>query len=217
MFNRREDEYGGSFENRTQMLLRVIRAVRKAVGDDIAVGLKYNGSDFLGDQGWTIEDSCRFAPLAEEAGVDYITITAGLVGTPQLTIPPMYEPQGCYSDLAAAVRPFATVPIGTIGRIKNPLKVALLGVTVNIILPGRFDTNRVRELDGNRARRSRASPGIRSRPRWCAAFLLVVMAMRMNSARSSPSLPAVTQLTSPVRCCEWTVAGSDRCNEFGLD
>jgi len=121
LFNRREDEYGGSFENRTQMLLRVIRAVRKAVGDDIAVGLKYNGSDFLGDQGWTIEDSCRFAPLAEEAGVDYITITAGLVGTPQLTIPPMYEPQGCYSDLAAAVRPFATVPIGTIGRIKNPL------------------------------------------------------------------------------------------------
>lgn len=121
LFNRREDEYGGSFENRTRMLLQVIREVRKAAGSSMAVGLKYNGSDFLGDQGWTIEDSCRFAPLAEAAGADYITITAGLVGTPQLTIPPMYEPQGCYTDLAAAVRPHATVPIGTIGRVKSPL------------------------------------------------------------------------------------------------
>ena len=121
LFNRREDEYGGSFENRTRMLLKVISEVRKAVGGGLAVGLKYNGSDFLGDQGWTIEDSCRFAPLAEAAGADYITITAGLVGTPQLTIPPMYEPHGCYTDLAAAVRPHASVPIGTIGRIKSPL------------------------------------------------------------------------------------------------
>ena len=121
LFNRREDEYGGSFENRTRMLLRVISEVRKAVGDSLAVGVKYNGSDFLGDQGWTIEDSCQLAPLAEAAGADYITITAGLVGTPQLTIPPMYEPQGCYTDLAAAVRPHASVPIGTIGRIKSPL------------------------------------------------------------------------------------------------
>lgn len=121
LFNRREDEYGGSFENRTRMLLKVISEVRKAAGDSMAVGLKYNGSDFLGDQGWTIEDSCRFAPLAEAAGADYITITAGLVGTPQLTIPPMYEPHGCYTDLAAAVRRHASVPIGTIGRVKSPL------------------------------------------------------------------------------------------------
>jgi len=121
LFNRREDEYGGSFENRTRMLLHVISEVRKAAGSQMAVGLKYNGSDFLGDQGWTIEDSCRFAPLAEAAGADYITITAGLVGTPQLTIPPMYEPHGCYTDLAAAVRPHASVPIGTIGRIKSPM------------------------------------------------------------------------------------------------
>ena len=121
LFNRRTDEYGGSFENRTRFVLQVVAAVRKAVGDRVAVGLKYNGNDFLGEQGWTVEESCRLAPLAEAAGADYITITAGLVGTPQLTIPPMYEPQGCYTDLAAAVRPYASVPIGTLGRIKNPL------------------------------------------------------------------------------------------------
>ena len=120
LFNRRTDEYGGSFENRTRFLLEIVAAVRNAVGQTIAVGLKYNGNDFLGDQGWTIEESCRRAPLAAAAGADFITITAGLVGTPQLTIPPMYEPQGCYTDLAAAVRPHSPVPIGTIGRIKSP-------------------------------------------------------------------------------------------------
>ena len=119
LFNRRTDEYGGSFENRTRFLLEIVAAVREAVGQRIAVGLKYNGSDFLGDKGWTIEESCRLAPLAAAAGADFITITAGLVGTPQLTIPPMYEPQGCYTDLAAAVRPHSPVPIATLGRIKT--------------------------------------------------------------------------------------------------
>jgi len=121
LFNRRTDQYGGSFENRTRFLLEVVAAVKAAVGDRIAVGLKYNGDDFLGEDGWTLADSCRLAPLAEAAGADYITVTAGLVGSPKLTIPPMYEPQGCYTDLAAAVKPTVRIPVGTIGRIKDPV------------------------------------------------------------------------------------------------
>lgn len=120
LFNRRTDQYGGSFENRTRFLLEVMTAVSDAVGDRIAVGLKYNGDDFLGEDGWTLEESCRLAPIAEKAGADYITVTAGLVGSPKLTIPPMYEPQGCYTELAAAVKPHVTIPVGTIGRIKSP-------------------------------------------------------------------------------------------------
>jgi len=121
LFNRREDAYGGSFENRTRFLLEIVAAVKKAVGNRIAVGLKYNGDDYLGDRGWTLAESCRLAPLAEAAGADYITVTAGLVGSPKLTIPPMYEPQGCYTDLAAAVKPTVKIPVGTIGRIKSPV------------------------------------------------------------------------------------------------
>jgi 2,4-dienoyl-CoA reductase-like NADH-dependent reductase (Old Yellow Enzyme family) len=121
LFNRRTDRYGGSFENRTRFLLEIVAGVKAAVGDRIAVGLKYNGDDFLGDDGWTLAESCRLAPLAQAAGADYITVTAGLVGSPKLTIPPMYEPQGCYTDLAAAVKPTVSIPVGTIGRIKNPV------------------------------------------------------------------------------------------------
>jgi 2,4-dienoyl-CoA reductase-like NADH-dependent reductase (Old Yellow Enzyme family)/thioredoxin reductase len=121
LFNRRTDKYGGPFENRTRFLLEIVAAVKKEVGDRIAVGLKYNGDDFLGDEGWTLAESCRLAPLAQAAGADYITVTAGLVGSPKLTIPPMYEPQGCYAFLAEAVKPTVTIPVGAIGRIKNPL------------------------------------------------------------------------------------------------
>ncbi len=121
LFNRRTDEWGGSFENRTRFILGIVAAVKKAVGHRIGVGLKYNGDDFLGEEGWTLADSCRLAPLAEAAGADYITVTAGLVDSPKLTIPPMYEPQGCYAFLAEAVKPTVSIPVGTIGRIKDPI------------------------------------------------------------------------------------------------
>lgn len=121
LFNRRTDRYGGSFENRTRFLLEIVVAVRAALGDRLALGVKFNGDDFLGDEGWTLADSCRLAPLVEAAGADYITVTAGLVGSPKLTIPPMYEPQGCYADLAAAVKPHVSIPVGTVGRIKDPV------------------------------------------------------------------------------------------------
>jgi 2,4-dienoyl-CoA reductase-like NADH-dependent reductase (Old Yellow Enzyme family)/thioredoxin reductase len=121
LFNRRTDKYGGSFENRTRFILEIVAAIKATVGDRIGVGLKFNGDDFLGNDGWTLEESCRLAPLAEAAGADYITVTAGLVGSPKLTIPPMYEPQGCYTFLAEAVKPTVSIPVGTIGRIKDPV------------------------------------------------------------------------------------------------
>lgn len=119
LLNRRTDRYGGSFENRTRFLLEIVEAVKAAVGHKLAVGLKYNGDDYLGADGWTLEESCRLAPLAQAAGADYITVTAGLVGSPKLTVPPLYEPQGCYTDLAAAVKKVVSIPVGTIGRIKD--------------------------------------------------------------------------------------------------
>lgn len=133
LFNRRTDRYGGSFENRTRFLLEILDAVKRAVGKYLAVGLKFNGDDFIGEDGWTLEDSCRLAPIAEAAGADYITVTAGVIGSPKLTIPPMYEPQGCYVSHAAAVKAVVGIPVGTVGRIKNPIMAR------DIIVQGQAD------------------------------------------------------------------------------
>lgn len=121
-FNRRTDEYGGSLENRSRFLIEILRAVRETVGEEIGVGVKINGEDFLaGEGGWTVADAVELAPLLEREGADYISVTAGVMGGTRLTIPPMYEKQGCFTDLAEAVKKVVSIPVATIGRIKNPV------------------------------------------------------------------------------------------------
>ena len=121
LFNRRTDRYGGSFENRTRLLIEVLRAVRQAVGDRIGVGVKINGEDYLPANGWTVDDACRVAPTLQAEGADYLSVTAGVMGSTRLTVPPMYEKQGCFSDLAFAVKKQVTIPVAAIGRIKDPV------------------------------------------------------------------------------------------------
>jgi len=119
-FNRRTDEYGGSFDNRIRFMLETLRAVRAAVGDRITVGVKINGEDYLPSDGWAVDDACQLAPRLQAEGADYLSITAGVMGSSRLTVPPMYEKQGCFSDLAIDVKKQVSIPVATIGRIKNP-------------------------------------------------------------------------------------------------
>ncbi|MGI4814434.1 MAG: FAD-dependent oxidoreductase [Janthinobacterium lividum] len=139
LFNHRSDQYGGSFENRVRFLLEIVRATKERVGSSMAVGVKFNGDDFIGADGWKLEDSQRLAPLVEAAGADYITLTAGLIGSDRLTIPPLYEAQGCYVNLAAAIKPLVSIPVATVGRIKTPAMAQELVEqrTVDFVVLGR--------------------------------------------------------------------------------
>lgn len=74
--NRRDDDYGGSLENRTRFLLEVIRAVRAAVGPDFPVWCKLDACEVGVPNGINLEDAKRTAQLAEAAGADAITVTA---------------------------------------------------------------------------------------------------------------------------------------------
>jgi 2,4-dienoyl-CoA reductase-like NADH-dependent reductase (Old Yellow Enzyme family)/thioredoxin reductase len=121
LFNRRTDRYGGSFENRIRFLIEIVRAVKMALGGQVALGVKFNGDDFLPSEGWTLDDTRCLAPILEAEGADYLNVTAGVVGADRLTVAPMYEPQGCYTHLAEAVKPLVSIPVGTIGRIKDPV------------------------------------------------------------------------------------------------
>lgn len=120
-FNRRTDQYGGSFENRTRFLLEILREVKARVGDRLVVGVKMNGDDFMAEQGWTLQDACRIAPVLQQEGADYLSVSAGVMGAPRLTVPPLYEKQGCFAELAAEVKKHVTIPVATVGRIKDPV------------------------------------------------------------------------------------------------
>ena len=120
-FNRRTDEYGGSFDNRARFLLETLRAVRAAVGAAVGVGVKINGEDYLPQDGWTVADAARIGPMLQAEGADYLSVTAGVMGSTRLTVPPLYEKQGCFADLAIEVKRHVSIPVATIGRIKDPV------------------------------------------------------------------------------------------------
>mmetsp|Transcript_5377 Transcript_5377/g.6497 ORF Transcript_5377/g.6497 Transcript_5377/m.6497 type:complete len:320 (-) Transcript_5377:200-1159(-) len=81
--NDRLDEYGGSLENRARALLQTIRAVRKAVGDDFAVGVKINTSDFQ-KGGFSHKDAIVVAEWLDNEGLDFIELSGGNYESPAM-------------------------------------------------------------------------------------------------------------------------------------
>ncbi|WP_436776244.1 NADH:flavin oxidoreductase [Yinghuangia sp. YIM S09857] len=75
--NRRKDEYGGSLENRAKVARGVVRAVRDAVGDRIAVTAKLNMADGVPGGIWLTESLQTAKWLEEDGGLDALELTAG--------------------------------------------------------------------------------------------------------------------------------------------
>jgi 2,4-dienoyl-CoA reductase-like NADH-dependent reductase (Old Yellow Enzyme family)/thioredoxin reductase len=74
--NARDDEYGGSVENRSRFLVEALRAARKAVGPEFPLWCKIDSQEFLLDEGISLEDAKVTALLAQEAGADAINASA---------------------------------------------------------------------------------------------------------------------------------------------
>ena len=83
LVNRRDDEWGGSLENRARLLMRVVRAVRARLGSGYAVSVKLNSSDFQ-KGGFAPEDSLQVAQWLNEEGVDLLEISGGSYEQPAM-------------------------------------------------------------------------------------------------------------------------------------
>lgn len=116
--NRRTDEYGGSWENRTRFPRELLRAVRAAVGPNYPICVRIAGNDFVPGS-CTNQDAVAFAKLLEENGADMINVTGGWHETviPQLTGD---VPRAGYAYLAAAVRDAVSIPVAVSNRINDP-------------------------------------------------------------------------------------------------
>jgi 2,4-dienoyl-CoA reductase-like NADH-dependent reductase (Old Yellow Enzyme family) len=134
-YNRRTDEYGGSFDNRIRFLLEIIRAVRDRIGQGVPLGVRLNGDDFIPQGGWRLPEVCRLAPILERESVDYINISAGAasMGTLHYTIMPMYQEQGVFAGYSEEVKRYVSIPVIITGRIKSPI------VADSIIREGKAD------------------------------------------------------------------------------
>jgi len=113
--NKRTDDYGGSFENRTRLTREVVRAVRDASPGDVSVWLRISATDWVPD-GWDLEQSVRLAQLVAPLGVDLIDCsTGGLVPKAPIPVRPGYQ-----VEFAARVRADAGVATGAVGLITSP-------------------------------------------------------------------------------------------------
>ena len=113
--NLRTDDYGGSFENRTRFLLRVVDAVRGALPPDKPLVVRVSGTDWV-EGGWSIQDTTELAVLLSARGVDLIDVSSGgLHASQQITVGPGYQ-----VPFARDVRTKAEIPTGAVGLITEP-------------------------------------------------------------------------------------------------
>ena len=118
--NHRDDEYGGSLENRMRLVLRVIDAVRDEVGPDYLVGINLQGDDFS-PGGLKIGDAQQIAQAITASGkIDYICVKAATYNEAHQNVPDMQHPKRIWESLAAAVKSVVDVPVIAVGRINDP-------------------------------------------------------------------------------------------------
>ncbi len=113
--NERDDEYGGSLENRIRLPLRVVEAVRAAWPDHLPLFVRISATDWV-EGGWTLEDSVRLSRYLKELGVDLVDCSSG--GTsPDAKVP--VEP-GYQTPFAAEIRRETGIATGAVGFITDP-------------------------------------------------------------------------------------------------
>lgn len=118
-FNKREDEYGGSLENRCRFAIEVLKEVRKAVGPGFPIEFRLSGSELF-EGGYDLEEGIRIAQQIEP----YIDLLHVSAGTYQRgfgdTHPSMFKDHGCNVYLAAEIKKHVSVPVATIGALGSP-------------------------------------------------------------------------------------------------
>ena len=122
LLNRRTDQYGGSFENRTRFALELVRRIRAAAP---GLGIDYKLSVRTAERGRggvTREEAPTFAALLAAAGVEMLHVAqANHTGNLADTIPPMgVQPYAFFAEIAAEVKQAVAIPVSTAGRIFTP-------------------------------------------------------------------------------------------------
>lgn len=119
LFNRRDDEYGGSLENRCRMAIEVLKSVREAVGPFFPVEFRMSGSEFV-ENGYGLEEGIEIAKMIEPYA-DIIHVSAGTYQkTFGITHPSMFEEHGRNVFLAAEIKKHVSKPVATIGGLNDP-------------------------------------------------------------------------------------------------
>ncbi|MBB4630410.1 bifunctional salicylyl-CoA 5-hydroxylase/oxidoreductase [Sphingosinicella soli] len=126
LMNRREDEYGGSLENRMRYPLEVFRAVRAVWPDEKPISVRISANDWVGDDGVTPEEAVRIADILKDAGVDICDVSAGQTS---VDARPVYGRmfQTPFSDRIRNETGMATMTVGNIYEPDHANSILMAG------------------------------------------------------------------------------------------
>ena len=130
-FNKRTDEYGGSFENRYRFAAEVVKAIKESCGNDFPVSLRYSVESKLKgfqkgivpgedapEMGRDMAESERAAKYLQDAGYDMLNADNGTYDSWYWAHPPMYMPQNCNLEDVAHIKKFVDIPVVCAGRME---------------------------------------------------------------------------------------------------
>jgi len=113
--NRREDEYGGSLENRMRLPLQVFDAVARAAGGSMAVGVRLSATDWV-EGGWDAEQTAEICKRLQDRGCAYVDISSGGLSPAQkIPLGPGYQ-----VPFAEQVKRAVRMPVVAVGLITQP-------------------------------------------------------------------------------------------------
>jgi 2,4-dienoyl-CoA reductase-like NADH-dependent reductase (Old Yellow Enzyme family)/thioredoxin reductase len=117
--NHREDEYGGSLENRAKFPMRVIDAVRKGAGPDMIIEYRISGDEYA-EGGMKIDEVSDFGVMIQDK-VDIIHVSAGSYwGASNYLFPSIYQPHNMNFANAAIMKKKVRIPVSVVGGIYDP-------------------------------------------------------------------------------------------------
>ncbi|MCM8709590.1 NAD(P)/FAD-dependent oxidoreductase [Clostridium sp. SYSU_GA19001] len=115
IWNKRQDEYGGTLEKRMRFAVEIVQSIRSAVGPDMPILFRIS-CDHRFNGGRTLEESMAMLKILEDAGVDAIDIDAGAYETIDYIFPPTYLGDACMNYVCEPARKAVSIPILNTGN-----------------------------------------------------------------------------------------------------
>ncbi len=114
--NRRDDEYGGSLENRMRYPLEILSAMRACWPEDRPLGVRISATDWDEVSSWDLDEAIEFSRACEAVGADWIDVSSGGVSSKQNIV----LGAGYQVPFAAAVKKAVGIPVMAVGLITEP-------------------------------------------------------------------------------------------------
>jgi 2,4-dienoyl-CoA reductase-like NADH-dependent reductase (Old Yellow Enzyme family)/thioredoxin reductase len=117
--NKRIDEYGGNFWNRTRFAREIVKDIREKCGENFIIGMRISADEFV-EGGLTIEDNKAIARMMEAEGLDIIHVSVGNYLSVDLNVASSHTNHGWFTDWAKAIKDVVSIPVITVSRINDP-------------------------------------------------------------------------------------------------